>query len=56
MAFDLPNRTVTVLGTRSKKITAEIEDILPALRSDEPATAVLDAINERDRNLDDAVH
>ena len=55
LAYDFPNRTITVPGSNGRKICAAIEDVRPAIRDNELAAAVQDAIDEMDRNLDEVV-
>lgn len=55
LAYDITNRTVTVPGSKGRTVSAAIEDIRTAVCENELATAVPDAINEIDRNVDGIV-
>lgn len=55
LVFDIANGTVTVPGANGKKINPAIEDIRPAIAKKELATAVQNATDELDRNLEEVV-
>ena len=55
LSYDLSNRTVTVPGSKGRKVCAAVEDVRPSICANELASAVQDSIDELDRILDEVV-